>query len=145
MKNYSLGDQTLTKTEEMPRTHAAHDALGRIVLEDGLARMKMMKVGKALKSTYITVTAKAINEDSEIEDPGDVMDECPSNPTGVRFCRVCKDFKPIERFSQGRVLLHCCVHPPSRACSQGKWRDLFAPFFQIDEEVLGGLAFIIEP
>ena len=122
MKNYSLGDQTLTKTEEMPRTHAAHDALGRIVLEDGLARMKMMKVGKAVKSTYITVTAKAINKDSEIEDPGDVMDECPSNPTGVRFCRVCKDFKPIERFSQGRKRFTCEAHLVVRRELQGRKR-----------------------
>ena len=122
MKNYSLGDQTLTKTEEMPHTHPAHDALGRIVLEDGLARMKMMKVGKAVKSTYITVTAKAINEDSEIEDPGDVMDEFPSNPTGVRFCRVCKDFKPIERFSQGRKRFTCEAHLVVRRELQGRKR-----------------------
>ena len=126
-----MGDQTLTKTEEMPHTHAAHDALGRIVLEDGLARMKaakvgkavkMMKVGKAVKSTYITVTAKAINEDSEIEDPGDVMDEFPSNPTGVRFCRVCKDFKPIERFSQGRKRFTCEAHLVVRRELQGRKR-----------------------
>ena len=119
VKNYSLGDQTLTNTEEMPRTHAAHDALGRIVLEDGLARMKMMKVGK---TQYITVTAKAINEDSEIEDPGDVMDEFPSNPTGVRFCRVCKDFKPIERFSQGRKRFTCEAHLVVRRELQGRKR-----------------------
>ena len=95
------------QTAEMPRTHAAHDALGRIVLEDGLARMK---AAKSVKSKYITVTAKAINEDSEIEDPDEVMDEFPSNPTGVRFCRVCKDFKPIERFSQGRKRFTCEAH-----------------------------------
>ena len=69
----SLGEITLWATKLSPkrkqRMHAAHDALGRIVLEDGLARMKMMQVGKAVKSTYITVTAKAMNEDSEIEDP----------------------------------------------------------------------------
>ena len=110
---YSLGEKLLFgrpnshQTAEMPRTHAAHDALGRIVLEDGLARMKMMKVGK---TQYITVTAKAINEDSEIEDPDDVLNEFPSNPTGVRFCRVCKDFKPIERFSQGRKRFTCEAH-----------------------------------
>ena len=118
-ENYSLGDQPLTKTEEMPRMHAAYDALGRIVLEDGLARMKMMKVGK---TQYITVTAKAINEDSEIEDPGDVMDEFPSNPTGVRFCRVCKDFKPIERFSQGRKRFTCEAHLVVRRELQGRKR-----------------------
>ena len=125
---YSLGEKLLFgrpnshQTADMPRTHAAHDALGRIVLEDGLARMKAAKVGKAVKSTYITVTAKAINEDSEIEDPGDVMDEFPSNPTGVRFCRVCKDFKPIERFSQGRKRFTCEAHLVVRRELQGRKR-----------------------
>ena len=103
----------------MPRTHAAHDALGRIVLEDGLARMKTMKVGK---TQYITVTAKAINEDSEIEDPDDVLNEFPSNPTGVRFCRVCKDFKPMERFSQGRKRFTCEAHLVVRRDLQGRKR-----------------------
>ena len=106
----------------MPRTNAAHDALGRIVLEDGLARMKAAKAVKAVKSTYITVTAKAINEDSEIEDPGDVMDECPSNPTGVRFCRVCKDFKPIKRFSPRRKRFTCEAHLVVRRELQGRKR-----------------------
>ena len=104
----------------MPRTNAAHDALGRIVLEDGLARMKAAKA--SVKSKYITVTAKAINEDSEIEDPDEVMDEFPSNPTGVRFCRVCKDFKPIKRFSPRRKRFTCEAHLVVRRELQGRKR-----------------------
>ena len=85
-------------------------ALGRIVVEDGLPRMKATKASVKGKTQYITVKAKAISSDSEIEDPDEVMNQFPSHPNGVRFCRVCEDFKPLESFSQGRKRFTCEAH-----------------------------------
>ena len=53
-----------------------------------------------------------------------MVNEFPSNPTGARFCRLCKDFdfKPIERFSQGRKRFTCEAHLVVRRELKGRKR-----------------------